>query len=256
MNNVFSLARFRRVLLNDALAMGRWFLYGALVLLALTALVYLISFDPGRLTQDPPARELVFTWFVLGAGTLGTSVAFRDMHHPLERYQYLMLPVSNLERFLSRYVLTGPVFMLYAVLVFTAADAAGNVLAWWFRDLREPPFSPLSGNSLLAMRVYVVVHAVNMTGAICFRSFALPKTLIWVSIVSLGVTAVVYVSMRIFYAGSFVFSRIEAVEPIRLHLLPIFAASWLNYLVVAAFVLWVLFVAYRCLRAHQVQDEL
>jgi hypothetical protein len=256
MNIAFSLPRFRRLLLNDALGMGRSLLYGVPLLLAITLLVYLTSFAPGQLTEDPPARVLLFTIFLLGSGLLVTSLAFRDMHHPLERYQYLMLPVSNLERFFSRYLLTGPLFILYVVLVFTMADAAGNALTWWLKDAREPLFSPLTSEAVLAMRIYLVAHAVAITGAICFRSFALPKTLLWVSLVVLGLAAVVYLSLRLFYAGSFVFSQIEAVAPIGLRLQPWFAASWLNYVFATAFVLWVLVVAYRSLRAHQVQDEL
>ena len=38
------------------------------------------------------------------------------------------------------------------------------------------------------------------------------------------------------------------------HLVPIFEAHWLNVTVLIGFALWILYVAYRCLRAHEVQE--
>lgn len=256
MNQVFEVSRFRRLFMNDALALAKPAGYAVLALFGLTMVVYLLSFEPGRPTQDPVASLLLFSIFLHGAGLIATSLAYQDMHHPLSRYHYLMLPVSNAERFLSRYLLTGPLFLLLAVVAFSGADALGNAVTYWLRDVREPLFAPLSPRVLLMMKAYLFAHALMITGAICFRSLALVKTILWVNLVAAGGLAVMYLSLRLFFAGSFELTGFHAVESLRLMLLPRFAASWANYAAVILFVLWVLWVACRCLRSHQVQDEL
>ena len=105
--NAFSIARFQRLLQNDALRMLRPVLYCTLAFLGLTVLLHATLTEAGT-TAQPSISIVVFGIYLLGGGLLLTSLAFHDMHHPLEGQRYLMLPCSNLERFLSRYLLTGP----------------------------------------------------------------------------------------------------------------------------------------------------
>ena len=93
-----SLFRLRRLLLNDVLRLSRPVLLTALVLLTGTVVIYVANLEPGRIPMDPPLGTVFFGIYLIGMGLLLTSLIFRDMHHPLERYQYLMLPVSNLDR--------------------------------------------------------------------------------------------------------------------------------------------------------------
>lgn len=251
----FSLPRFTRVIQNDALRVARPVLFGTLALLGFTVLIYLTNFKEGESTEAP-LSDILFTIYLLAGGLLFTSSSFQDMHHPLERYRYLMLPCSNLERFASRYLLTGPLFVLYAVLAFSAVDWVGNLLTSWWVGARQPPFSPFTSLSWLNMRVYLGVHVFMLIGAICFRSHALIRTALSLLALLLGFAVVCYVAVRIVYWDSFSWTSFEAVRPIRLFLMPLFAFSWVNTAIAVGFGLWILYVAYRCLRGHEVQDGL
>jgi hypothetical protein len=197
----------------------------------------------------------VFFGLTLGlAGLLFTSSSFNDMHHPLERYHFLMLPVSNFERFLSRYVLTGPLLLLYVIVAFTIMDWTANHLASWVKGASVPLFSPLGPVPVLLMKIYLVLHTVMLTGAICFRSYAWIKTALTVLAVLASMPVVVYLSLRIFYYDSFSWTSLKQVRDVKAHLVPLFEAHWLNAAVVIGFALWILYVAYRCLQAHEVQE--
>ena len=63
----------------------------------------------------------IFFIYIVVGGAIFTSVIFSDMHHPLERFQFLTLPCSQVERFASKYLVTGPLFLVY-----------GLVLSWLF----------------------------------------------------------------------------------------------------------------------------
>ncbi|HXC59581.1 MAG TPA: hypothetical protein VN645_09700 [Steroidobacteraceae bacterium] len=254
MSQTFSFPRFRRVLQNDVLRILRPLMFGTLAMLGLVCVAYLINFEPGR-NADQSEIGQVFFGLMLGlVGLLFTSSSFNDMHHPLERYHFLMLPVSNFERFLSRYVLTGPLLLLYVVAAFTVMDWTANHFASWAKEASVPLFSPFAPVPVLLMKIYLLLHTVMLTGAICFRSYAWMKTALSFLLVLASMPVVVYVSLRIFYYDSFSWSSFKEVGAVKAQLVPVFEAHWLNVTVVVGFALWILYVAYRCLRAHEVQE--
>jgi hypothetical protein len=256
MSPIFSLPRFTRVLQNDALRMAKPLGIGTLALLGITVLNYLANFEPGHTPNNPPMSAILFGVYLIGTGLLMTSLSFHDMHHPLERYQYLLLPISNPERFLSRYLLTGPLLILYFAVAFAVMDWTGNELAELWRGASEPLFAPFSDRVLLIARTYLLLHIIAFTGAICFRSYALIKTALSVLLLMVSMGVAFYLSLRIFYFDVFSWTTLAGVKPLRMLLEPAFVADWMNTAVVIGFALWILYVAYRCLRAHEVQNGL
>jgi hypothetical protein len=252
----FSLPRFQRLLLNDVLRLARPVLLTALVLLAGTVVIYVSNFKPGQIPLDPPLSTVFFGIFLFSMGLLLTSLIFRDMHHPLERYQYLMLPVSNLERYASRYLLTGPLFVICMLVSFSLMDWIGNQAAEWFNGASAPMFSWTTDSAVALIRVYLAVHVVVFLGAICFRSMNLVRTALAVVGFVFSMAAAGYLATRIFYFDAFTWSSLRPVKPLPMTLLPLFEASWLNWSIAVAFLAWLLYVAYRCLKAHEVQNGL
>jgi hypothetical protein len=222
----------------------------------LTVLIYLGNFEPG-LAAEPRVSLVLFPVYLFFAGLVMTGICYQDMHHPLERYQYLMLPCSNFERFLCRYLLTGPVLLLYVAVTFMAMDWVGNQVAGQVKDAREPLFSMFSAAVWLNVRIYLLLHVVALTGAICCRSYALLKTVLALLVLLVGLMASAYLAARIFYWDYFSWMHFAPLEkPGKMQLMPLFDASWLNVSVVVGFVVWILYAGYRCLCAHEVQDEL
>ncbi|HMA11183.1 MAG TPA: hypothetical protein VKO83_04805 [Steroidobacteraceae bacterium] len=254
--NPFSLPRFRRLFINDVLRVSRPVLLMSAALLCLTTIVYLANLRPGNIPDSPPMSSVLFGIYLLGGGLLLTSEIFRDMHHPLERYHYLMLPVSNAERFLSRYLLTGPLLVLYLLVAFAVMDWVGNQLAGWLKGASAPPFSPGHLPITILLRVYLFVHLIGFLGAICFRSMSLAKTALAVVVAGISMGAAGYLAMRIFYFDAFEWGSFQAVKPIHMPLVPLFEAAWMNWTIALASAAWLLYVAYRCLKAHEVQNGL
>jgi hypothetical protein len=251
--STFSARRFGRVMRNDLWRVARPALYCMAALLGTTVAIYLIAFRNARPTSDP-VHEVLFGCCLIITGLLFTGAAFRDMHHPLQRYQYLMLPVSNLERLLSRYLLTGPLFVLCATSAFMAFDFIGNQLTHIWINERQLRFSPFAGETLAVIWGYLMAHLAVFTGAICFRSHALLKTLLFLLVAVFGLALFEELALRIFHPDSYSWTQFSPVHPVPVELMPWFTASWMNYVACIAIAAWVLYVAYFCLRDHEAAD--
>lgn len=249
----FSLRRFARLMLNDTLRVARPVLYGTAALFGATVTIYLTRFGGARPTDDPLYVGL-FGFCLIGAGMLFTGVAFQDMHHPLQRYQYLMLPSSTLERLLSRYLLTGPLFVLYGTLAFMAFDFVSNQLTAVWVGARQPLFSPLTEQVRMVAWGYIATHMAMFIGAICFRTHALLKTILFLLLLLLSLVLVENLAERILFPGSFSWTQFENVQPLPLQLQPWFEAAWMNVVFVIGAFAWFLYVAWLCLRDHEVTD--
>ena len=255
MSQSLSMPRLRRAILNDVLPLLKPASWVLLIQLVVTALLYL-AYDPRGPEDDIPLRQAVFLGFLTVVGLVMTSMCFRDMHHPLGRYHYLMLPISNLERYLARYLLTGPLFVIFMLVAFTIMDGVGNLVTHIVQERTQPRFEQFSPITWYIICGYMGLHALVFTGSIAFRSYALIKTALTILGVEFSTIVVGYVAARIFYHGAFDWTTVRPVRSMEVLLAPQFSARWMNISVGVLFTAWFLYVAYRCLKAHEVQDEL
>jgi len=125
--NHFSWPRFVLLLRNDVLEQWRKIWIATLALAGVGLLVYILNVEP-RAAVKPAIYAGLFPYVLIAGGLIFTSLIFADLHHPLQRFRFLTLPCSNLERFLSRYLLSAPLFYLYVLATYAAFDwAAGRI---------------------------------------------------------------------------------------------------------------------------------
>jgi hypothetical protein len=249
--NGFSRARFVRVFINDLLLHARRIGIATLALLGVGLVAYLTNLEPGP--NGPPRLYLgFFAAALIGGGLLLTSTIFADLHHPLRRYQALTLPCSGLERFVGRYLLTGPLFYLYVLVLSALFDRVAAALALAAFGRAGASFAPFEPSMLEIARNYFWLHALVFGGAIFFRGFALAKTLLAICVVGFSLLLVQLVAVRLLFWRYFTTWLPQESELPGPQFVP---PTWLTVPLLAAFVLWVLYVAYQCLREHEVQGE-
>ncbi|MEY4641310.1 MAG: hypothetical protein RLZZ227_1304 [Pseudomonadota bacterium] len=260
--NYFQLSRFLRVLANDLLLLdSRRVLFASLGLVAIGTLIYVASVAPSAGAALPQLANLMFLVLLIGGGSIFTSMIFNDMHHPLERFHYLTLPCSNLERFLSRYLITAPLFVAYTVVLYRIFEMFANFLCALFWDGETVPLlEPGSDMVSNGIQEYFLLHVFVFAGAIWFRSYALIKTWFAAFVFFAALGIVCFVAMRIVYWDSFVslFTPNPAGPYINFEALAFGedGLAWYQKLLGLGFLLWVLFLAYLGLREHEVQDGL
>ena len=252
--------RLSRLMLNEILIQYKKVLQGtaALIIVALfTAATF--TLDASNNGESLPNVFLLF--MLLSGGAIFTSMIFSDMHHPLERFHYLILPCSNLERFLSKFLLTGPLFIFYTIIATELTLLLTRAKATLFVD-RDLIFYSISDAPwefvVVSIMGCMIAHAVLFFGAIFFRKYALIKTIIGCFLLWLSTTIALLLSIKIFFWGNF--DRLFSFQTNRPVLTNTgeFLGSWFVanvwFLVVLwlAIYLWILFVGYTQLKEHEV----
>jgi hypothetical protein len=249
----FSARRFGRVIRNDALRIARLVLFTTVALCGLTLFIYM--FNARSLGGEAQTLPLVlFGIYMVGTGLLLTGSIFHDMHHRLERYQYLMLPVSSLERLLSRFLLTGPLFVLYSFLAFMVFDFAGKQLVRMYWGIHQPLLPLFSTETKWLVYSYAWAHLAMFIGAICFRTYAFLRTLLSMLAAFLALILVENFAQRIFFPELFSWARFERLAPLPVELMPGFSATWMNIAFMVGVFGWLVYVSYACLRDHEASD--
>jgi hypothetical protein len=250
--NTFDLSRFLRLFSNDVLQQWRRVWISTLALAGIGLICYVTNVDPNA-AERPEIDMFLFSAVLLAGGFVLTSTVFADMHHPLQSAQYLTLPCSALERFLGRYLLTGPVYYLYVLIAYAIFDVVAALISDELIGVRAAAFAPFSSKIREVTLYYFGLHALVFGGAIYFRSYALIKTALSVVLIWLGLLLVFAVSLRLIYWDRFT-TWLPNESAARINFIGV--PFWAQMTVAGLLYVWVLFIAYQCLREHEVQREL
>lgn len=155
---------------------GFWITLGIIYGLAIIGLLVSVIFGGGNTSED---HANGYEFILLTSGFILTSLSMSDLSHSLRRYSYLTLPVSNLERFLSIWVLTSfgwiVAFTLTYVVFLTSSHALIHLL---FQKTVFQPFYLFSGEVWNTLKTYMVFQGVFLVGAAHFKGYVIPKTLL------------------------------------------------------------------------------
>lgn len=263
--DIFNWQRFARVFLNDVMLLqARRMAFASLGLAGIGIIVYLST-----ASESPDANVnvalILFGILLAGGGQIFTSMIYNDMHHPLERFQYLMLPCSNLERFISRYLITAPLYLVYAIVLFKLFEVIANFTITVMFDAAPVPVLDLgSEDARRIMLGYFASHVFVYWAAIWFRSYALIKLMAASFLFWMACMALMALTIRILYWNSFIsLFELNPAGPFpNIHFGPEYfvdaEGNFLAWTKVATLAIlgWVLFLAYLGLKEHEVQDGL
>jgi len=119
-----------------------------------------------------------YTFFLLIGGFILSSLAFNDLSNPLRRYNYIMLPASTFEKFVSMWLLTCAGWIILFTLAYTVyALIANSIGHLFFKNMTFLAFEPLAKVTVNSIKYYIVFQAVFLVGAVHFRGYVFPKTI-------------------------------------------------------------------------------
>lgn len=248
---MFSWQRFILVFRNDLLAQGNRLLLGGTAALVLGTLLFLSNLSDDTDPQEPLYLILFMFTLILGGGVF-TSSLYHDIHHPQERYTALMLPIHATERFLSRWLLGGPLFLVYVLIFMQLLQFVTGLIGGALWDLRPQPFT-FTYPVYHVVLAFVFGQALMQLGAIHFRSLHFGKTVLAGMLLWTLFALVLLTSLKLVYWDHF--PSLFALQPDRRFYFegPFSDASRHTILLLGiAIYLWLQFLAYSCLRDHEV----
>ncbi|MFH1851999.1 MAG: hypothetical protein ABIA75_06605 [Candidatus Neomarinimicrobiota bacterium] len=170
----FDLNRFWHLVKNDLLTNYRTILIGGGAALGLLFFINIISI----LSDGEVLVPLVFYPLMLFiGGYIVTSLAFQDLHHPQRSYVYLTLPASNLEKFLSKLVLTTVGYIFGTLVLYFLFSLVMSLLNLLLFSHGYPLFNPFDRIVWITIGIYTITQSIFMLGAAYFRKNALIKTI-------------------------------------------------------------------------------
>jgi hypothetical protein len=197
--------------------------------------------------------EGLFYIFTFVGGALLTSVIYNDMHHPLERYQYLTLPCSALERFTSKFIITCPMYLLYALLVIMGFKLLAPAIFGLSGSTGAPilPFDDIPFRYLLIL--FLTGQVLFLIGATVFRNYAVLKTGFSLFVLPYTFFLVTMVALKVIYFDHYdrfwtLKTNTEIYPGIEFQLL---RHEYFIMTIWGVFYLWLIYIAYTCLKDHE-----
>lgn len=179
MSQYVDITRFGRLLRKHVAEHLTGYAISAAALFGITTLVlsgaaYLMV---GSFEQTEQAA--FFTLLLLATGAFFTSTIFRPLGEVRQAADFLTLPASHLEKYLVAWLLSGPMFVMFFIPLFYAAD-------WLVLQVSATPNEPVQQLfSLFANKavvtnwlllVYPLVHGLALYGSIFFHRAQFVKT--------------------------------------------------------------------------------
>lgn len=122
MNNIFSLRRFSLLFNKHTTEYYKTYLLSVAVLLGLLAAALgFSSYVSGGVIHEK-VQIAIFWFFMLGVGSIFTSMVFSDFGDKRKSISMLTLPVSHFEKYLVAWLYSFVIFQLIFVLSFYAVD--------------------------------------------------------------------------------------------------------------------------------------
>ena len=139
-----------------------------LILWLAIGLIILFIFTANTL----PQHSLFFSGAVFIGGALISSAIFRDLHDAGTSIQYLTLPSSQLTKYCVAWLLSGPLYLLF-VLVMYGVGVLIHIIdhSYWGA-------STMDEDMLIIISQYLTFNAFLLLGSICFKKLPLLKTLL------------------------------------------------------------------------------
>ena len=137
------------------------------------------------------------------AGFIVTSRAFREMYNSQKSYTYMTLPVSPLEKFTERLILTSIVYALGTFAIYFVVAAISETLNQLLFGYTPALLSPLSRAFLISIAAFLVIQGLFLAGAVFFKKNSFIKTILMLTLFAIALLLITFLAARLIFPGYF-----------------------------------------------------
>ena len=246
MNNELSIKRLYLLMRCEVLLHKRTLFLVIATVLGILLLSAVFSPDRAETIFANPSTFLVILFI---AGFWISSKAFRILHIPRLARNYLLLPASQLEKFLSRWLLTSVGLALFFVALYFVFSLVVYGLVWVFYQISIPLFVVASAKLWHGILIYCILQSIILLASIYFRGHCLLKLVLTLVVLKFGIFIFTVLMSSIFLGHTianapFALSQLAFAFPTMGHF---FLASvvWIFWLGLAPFCWLVSYVRFK-----------
>lgn len=169
-NNVLNMSRIFKLIKNDLILQSKTIFIVAVTLLVVSSLM------PFHVSTSS------FFYFIMlyVGGFIYTSNVFNDLHDPRKSFYFLTLPSSNLEKFLSKLLVSSVGYSSGLLLAYYVCSWISMVINFWFFHQTFYPLNIYQPQLWANIGKYIILQSMVLLGAIVFKKHALIKTILTV----------------------------------------------------------------------------
>ncbi len=196
----FSIRRLSLLIKND-LVINRSMIMIVMAAAAGVLLLYnlLNPFNIMRVDAHPVA----FLWLLFLGGLWVTSLSLKNLHDAEISAAYLMLPCSNLEKFLSKLIITSIGYALAVLAFYTIFYwIIGCIYSIWFHHIYVIS-TPLLSTTWDRIGIYIILQSLFFLGGIYFKHSSVIKTVLVLSILGILLSLFTSIISAVFFHGLF-----------------------------------------------------
>ncbi|MBO9729356.1 MAG: hypothetical protein J7623_12025 [Chitinophaga sp.] len=188
-NNVFNLRRMQLYLQKHLADQLRFYLMGTLAILGLAAAFGTLM--PLMHTEIHQTSNIVPLYYIglFAGGLLFTSRSFNELAHKEKGIDFLLLPASQFEKFLTTFLIsTVGFFVFYHISCYLALNIFEKVqVSLIGRHIqRDYQFLSAPDEKVYFYHVYFILQSIFLFGATCFHKYSFIKTLLSTLLFLLG----------------------------------------------------------------------
>lgn len=158
---------------NDATVLYRSFILAVAVVLSIALVITVFVFRSGTAWNY---YDFLFGPLLYIGGYIYTAGMFSDVHHQLKGSYYLLVPASITEKFVSRLVISGLLYVIGITLAVSVFSYLIYFLAKGTSGAYLPVFSPFRPKIIKSCGIYLVTQSLFLFGSTLFRKHAFLKT--------------------------------------------------------------------------------
>lgn len=202
-NNILSAGRFSAYLKKHLVDNYRF--YGMAVVV-ITGLALLLLTFVGIIEANFSRYSDLLPFYLIGlyvTGFIFTSMSFNELGNKPRGIDYLLLPASHLEKFLTTLLITTVGFLLvYHVAFFLAAKVLDTIISIRTgRHIKNDLFEFRHSMWLLNYYFWVIGQSVFFLGAVYFHKYSFIKTTFWVILFCVFLYLLNGLFVQIFFHG-------------------------------------------------------
>ncbi len=163
---------------RDWILHKRYFYVGILALVSICIFVMFLFISDGDMYLPHGVSEIIFSVMLFSVGSIYTLRSFREFNRQSDAVTYLSIPASHMEKFLSRWIITFPIFFIVCSIVFVICYSLFSIVAEQIWDAIFIPFASFRFVYFLEILAsYFFTHSVFLLLALCFTKNTIAKSM-------------------------------------------------------------------------------
>jgi len=145
----------------------------------------LMAADSEHVNDLPHNQVIFYVITLLTLGTVYTASSFNELNNKSSAHHYLSIPASSLEKLISKWLVTGIMYVIAFNIFYIVFWLISDVLTGSLFGIKGGFFNPFERRIEMDLhspwffsQLYLALHTVYLAGAVYFRRFSYFKTVV------------------------------------------------------------------------------